>query len=149
MTWKILVTAPYMQPVIEQYREMMEQLGGPVELIVPPVRERLSEEELLDWITDVDGAICGDGAFTERVMQAAPKLTVIPQGGTGGDSLATRAARRRPPAMPDQGGPRAQAERRQGPIAPERGASADSADSDHRNRSTRPRTFGVALIFAR
>ena len=67
MTWKILVTAPYMQPVIEQYREMLEQLGAPVELIMPPVRERLSEEELLDWITDVDGAICGDDAFTERV----------------------------------------------------------------------------------
>ena len=94
MTWKILVTAPYMQPVIEQYREMVEQLGGPVELIMPPVRERLSEEELLDWITDVDGAICGDDAFTERVMQAAPKLKVISKWGTGVDSIDKEAARR-------------------------------------------------------
>lgn len=94
MTWKILVSAPYMQPVIEQYRELLERQGGPIELIMPLVRERLSEDELLAWIGDIDGVISGDDAFTERVMQGAPKLKVISKWGTGVDSIDRKAAAR-------------------------------------------------------
>ena len=63
-------------------------------LLVPPVNERFSEDELLECISDIDGVISGDDAFTERVMQAAPKLKVISKWGTGIDSIDQEAARR-------------------------------------------------------
>ena len=94
MTWKVLVSAPYMQPVIEQYQDLLESRDGRVEVVMPPVSERLSEEELLEWIGDIDGVICGDDAFTERVMRAAPKLKVISKWGTGVDSIDREAASR-------------------------------------------------------
>ena len=94
MAWKILVSAPYMQPVIEQYRSALEETGEEVELIVPPVQERLLEAELLELIGDVDGVISGDDTFSERVMSAAPKLKVISKWGTGIDSIDQEAALR-------------------------------------------------------
>lgn len=94
MSWKILVSAPYMQPVIEEYRALLEAANTSVEIILPPVQERMSEEDLLEWIGDIDGVISGDDAFTERVMRAAPKLKVISKWGTGIDSIDREAARR-------------------------------------------------------
>lgn len=85
MAWKVLVTAPYMQPVIERFRPIF--LQHDVELIVPPVKERFEEEDLLQWISEVDGVICGDDRFTERVLMAAPKLKVLSKWGTGIDSI--------------------------------------------------------------
>ena len=87
-----MVSAPYMLPVLEQYRPVMEESG--IDVIVAPVRERLNEEELLSVITDVDGVICGDDQFTERVMLAASKLKVISKWGTGIDSIDLQAAQR-------------------------------------------------------
>lgn len=94
MTFKILISAPYMQPVFDEYRNMLGELEGTVEAVMPPVNERLSEEELLDWIGDIDGVICGDDAFTERVMRKAPQLKVISKWGTGIDSIDQEAAGR-------------------------------------------------------
>ena len=92
MTWRILVSAPYMQPVIERFKPLLAEYDA--EVIVPPVRERLSEEELLEWIGDIDGVMCGDDAFSERVMRSAPRLKVISKWGTGIDSIDGEAARR-------------------------------------------------------
>jgi D-3-phosphoglycerate dehydrogenase len=80
-----MVSAPYMQPVIDRFRSRFEEKD--IELVVPPVEERMEEEELLDWIGDVDGVICGDDRFTERVLDQAPKLKVISKWGTGIDSI--------------------------------------------------------------
>ena len=85
MSWKVLVSAPYMQPVIDGFRPVFEENN--IELLVPPVNERLEEEDLLKWVGDIDGAICGDDRFTERVLQAAPRLKVISKWGTGIDSI--------------------------------------------------------------
>ena len=94
MTWKVLVSAPYMQPVIDEYKALLQDGGVPLELVVPPVRERLSEAELLEIIGDIDGVISGDDAFTERVLHAAPRLRVISKWGTGIDSIDREAAGR-------------------------------------------------------
>ncbi len=91
MKWKVLVTAPYMHPVPEKYRQILE--GNDIELIVPPVEERLSEEELLHLIGDIDGVISGDDQFTERVYKAAKRLKVISKWGTGIDSIDQQAAK--------------------------------------------------------
>ena len=91
MHLKVLVTAPYMQLVLERFRHIFEEKG--IELIVPKVRECFDEEELLEWVTDVDGVICGDDQFTQRVLQAAPKLKVLSKWGTGIDSIDQEACR--------------------------------------------------------
>jgi D-3-phosphoglycerate dehydrogenase len=90
--WKILVSAPYMQPVVERFRPRLEEEG--CELIIPPVEERMEEEDLLGLVGDIDGALCGDDRFTERVMRAAPRLKVISKWGTGIDSIDRKAAAR-------------------------------------------------------
>ncbi len=90
--WKILVSAPYMQPVVERFRPRLEEEG--CELIIPPVEERLEEDDLLALVGDIDGALCGDDRFTERVMRAAPRLKVISKWGTGIDSIDRKAAAR-------------------------------------------------------
>jgi len=83
-----------MQPVIEQYRHLLDAPGQPVELILPQVRERMSQEELLVLIAEIDGVIAGDDEFTEIVMAAAPRLKVISKWGTGIDSIDQQAARK-------------------------------------------------------
>jgi D-3-phosphoglycerate dehydrogenase len=93
MTWKVLVSAPYFLPVMETYRQRLAQEG--VELIPAEVNERLSEEELLAVMGDIDGIICGDDRITERVLAAAPRLKVISKWGTGIDSIDAEAAVRR------------------------------------------------------
>lgn len=83
--WKILVSAPYMQPVINRFRPVFEK--NDIELVMPRVDERMEETELLHCIKDIDGAICGDDRFTERVLRAAARLKVISKWGTGIDSI--------------------------------------------------------------
>lgn len=90
MTWRVLVSAPYLQPVLREYQEVFD--NNCIEVVVPTVRERLSEVELLQWIGDIDGVICGDDQFTERVLRMAPRLRVISKWGTGIDSIDLRTA---------------------------------------------------------
>jgi D-3-phosphoglycerate dehydrogenase len=92
MTWKVLISAPYVQPVVDNYRAVFEENG--IEVVVPPVSERLSEGELLNWIEDVDGAICGDDEFTKKALHAAKRLKVISKWGTGIDSIDKEEAER-------------------------------------------------------
>lgn len=85
MNWKVLITAPYMQPVIDHFRPIFSK--NKIEIIVPPVHERFEENDLLQWIGDIDGVICGDDRFTERVLRYAKRLKVISKWGTGIDSI--------------------------------------------------------------
>ena len=85
MTRKVLVSAPYLLPVIKRFKSLFKDNN--IEIIIPRVNERLEEEELLKYIGDIDGVICGDDRFTARVLQAAPKLKVISKWGTGIDSI--------------------------------------------------------------
>lgn len=89
---KVLVTAPYFQPVVERYRTVFATRG--IDLVVTPVTERLSERELLAIVGDVDGVICGDDRFSETVLLAAPRLRVIAKWGTGVDSIDREACER-------------------------------------------------------
>ena len=90
MTWRVLISAPYFLPVVEEFRHRLEQEG--VEVVTVEVAERLNEEQLLALVGTIDGVICGDDRFTERVLAAAPRLKVISKWGTGIDSIDQDAA---------------------------------------------------------
>src|SRR5215217_9310264 len=92
MSWRVLVSARYILPALEAFRPRLEREG--IEVLRADVRERLSEEELLPLVAEIDGAICGDDRFTERVLRSAPRLKVISKWGTGIDSIDADAAAR-------------------------------------------------------
>ena len=93
MTYNVLVTAPYMIPVLDRFRPVFEKYG--MELTVPDVRERMEEDDLLLYAGKFDGAICGDDRFSARVIEAcAPRLKVISKWGTGIDSIDAEACSR-------------------------------------------------------
>ncbi len=87
----VLYSAPYMIPLLPRYRPVLEGLG--LQLIVPEVKERLDESQLMAYAGQFDGTICGDDQYTLRVLEAcAPRLKVISKWGTGIDSIDRQAA---------------------------------------------------------
>ena len=93
MTWKVLVTAPYILPVLDDFKNFFQQNN--IEIIVAEVEERMEENDLLPLIGNIDGVICGDDRFTDKVLDAAPKLKVLAKWGTGIDSLNKEGAEKR------------------------------------------------------
>jgi D-3-phosphoglycerate dehydrogenase len=80
-----------MIPFVDRFRPVFEHYG--LELIVPTVHERMSEEELLAFAGQFDGTVCGDDRYTDRVLQACqPRLKVISKWGTGIDSIDRKTA---------------------------------------------------------
>ena len=90
MTWKVLITAPYILPVLNNFSDFFRKNN--IEAIPADVDERMEEKDLLPLIGDIDGVICGDDRFTDKVMDAAPKLKVLAKWGTGIDSLNKKGA---------------------------------------------------------
>lgn len=82
----ILLSAPYLIPAIGRFQEVLDAYQ--LDLIQPPVTERLSEVEILQYAGSFDGTICGDDRYTASVLNAcAPRLKVISKWGTGIDSI--------------------------------------------------------------
>jgi D-3-phosphoglycerate dehydrogenase len=93
MKYVILLTAPYMIPIVDRFRPMFDQYN--IELIIPEVHERMEEMDLLKYAGQFDGAICGDDRYTARVLEAClPRLKVISKWGTGIDSIDAEACSR-------------------------------------------------------
>ncbi len=89
----VLFTAPYMIPFVDRFKPIFDKYN--IELIVPNVRERMEEADLLKYAGQFDGTVCGDDRYTERVIQAcAPRLRVISKWGTGIDSIDAEACSR-------------------------------------------------------
>ncbi len=87
----VLVSAPYLLPELDRFRPVLKAFD--LNLIVPEVHERLSEEEILAFAGQFDGTICGDDRYTRRVIAACqPRLRVISKWGTGIDSIDQAAA---------------------------------------------------------
>jgi D-3-phosphoglycerate dehydrogenase len=82
-----------MLALLDHFRPVLEKYG--LDLIIPVVRERLDEDEILKYAGQFDGAVCGDDIFSARVMEACqPRLKVISKWGTGIDSIDSAAASR-------------------------------------------------------
>lgn len=88
--WRVLVSAPYMRRALDRFLPELEDHG--VEVVQAMTSERLSEQELLELVPEIDGAICGDDRYTRRVLEAAPRLKVVSKWGTGIDSIDLEAA---------------------------------------------------------
>jgi D-3-phosphoglycerate dehydrogenase len=92
-SYTVLFSAPYMVPYVDRFRPFLEKQG--ISLVIPEVKERLTEEMLLQYAGQIDGVICGDDRFSARVLQAcAPRLKVISKWGTGIDSIDREEAQR-------------------------------------------------------
>jgi phosphoglycerate dehydrogenase-like enzyme len=91
MTYRILLSAPYMIPFVERFKPVFAHYG--LEVVVPDVHERMEEEQILEYAGGFDGTICGDDRYSERVIEAClPRLKVISKWGTGIDSLDQKTA---------------------------------------------------------
>ena len=89
----ILLTTPNMIPSVDRFRHVFEHYD--IEVIVPDVKERLSEAQILEYAGQFDGTICGDDYFTEKAIKSClPRLKVITKWGTGIDSIDKEAATR-------------------------------------------------------
>jgi D-3-phosphoglycerate dehydrogenase len=89
----ILLSAPYMIPEWPRFKGLFSDAG--LKVTIPEVQERMSEDELMPFAGEIDGAICGDDRYTLRVLEAAaPRLRVISKWGTGIDSIDLEAANR-------------------------------------------------------
>jgi D-3-phosphoglycerate dehydrogenase len=93
MKYIVLLTAPYMIPIVDRFRPVFDQYD--IDLIIPEVHERMEEADLLKYAGQFDGAICGDDRYTVRVLEAcSPRLRVISKWGTGIDSIDAEACSR-------------------------------------------------------
>jgi D-3-phosphoglycerate dehydrogenase len=82
-----------MLPVLDRFRPVLA--GHGIDLLRPDVRESIGEAGLLKYAGQFDGAICGDDAYTARVLEACvPRLRVISKWGTGVDSIDVQACAR-------------------------------------------------------
>lgn len=90
--WNILVTAPRAVEVMNRYRTALEGANCRVTFRLP--LERFEEEDMLEFVAETHGIICGDDRISARVLEAAPRLRVISKWGTGIDSIDLDHARR-------------------------------------------------------
>ena len=94
MNHTVLLTAPYMIPILDRFKPVFVRYGLDP-LVVPGVQERMEEDDLLKYAGQFDGAICGDDRYTARVLEAClPRLKVISKWGTGVDSIDASACSR-------------------------------------------------------
>ena len=93
MRWRVLVSPNTLLPVIEKYKPLF--VDNKIDVIIPPpFNEYLSEDELMPLVQDIDGAICGDDRYTEKVLRKANKLKVLSKWGEGLDAIDIEAAKK-------------------------------------------------------
>jgi D-3-phosphoglycerate dehydrogenase len=91
MTFRVLVSAPYILHVFGRFKPLFDQAG--IEVEIAEIVERLSEEELMSYAGKIDGTVCGDDMYSREVIEAhSPRLKVISKWGTGIDSIDQDAA---------------------------------------------------------
>lgn len=94
MIWRILITCPPMLNTLESCQERFATEN--LEVVAPKVTQQLSEAELCQLITDVDGVIAGDDPFTAKVLETGQKerLRVLAKWGIGVDAIDLKAAKK-------------------------------------------------------
>jgi D-3-phosphoglycerate dehydrogenase len=91
--YKVLVSPNTLLPVLDKYKHLL--IENNIEVITPPnFNEFLSEDELIPLVKDIDGAICGDDRYTEKVLKKAKKLKVLSKWGEGLNAIDLNAAKK-------------------------------------------------------
>ena len=91
--YKVLVSPNTLLPVLDKYKHLL--IENNIEVITPPnFNEFLSEDQLMALVKDIDGAICGDDHYTEKVLKNAKKLKVLSKWGEGLDAIDLNAAKK-------------------------------------------------------
>lgn len=94
MEHTILLSAPYMMASIDRWRKVIEGYYK-INLIVPEIKQKLTEDQIIEYAGQFDGTICGDDIYSERIIAAClPRLKVISKWGTGIDAIDKPAALR-------------------------------------------------------
>jgi D-3-phosphoglycerate dehydrogenase len=89
MADRVLITTTSFQDTPGQHHDLLAEQG--YELVT--ARGPLSEEEIFALVGDVDGIICGDDAFTRKVLEkCTPRLRVLSKYGIGLDKVDVKAA---------------------------------------------------------
>jgi D-3-phosphoglycerate dehydrogenase len=89
---KVLVTARSFRKMQGDHWLVLQEAG--YEIVTPEQDQPLNEEEMISLISDVDAALVGNDAVTERVIAAAPHLKVVSKHGVGVDNVDIPAATR-------------------------------------------------------
>jgi D-3-phosphoglycerate dehydrogenase len=88
-TTRVLITSIFLKPGDDVDRYLTSQGMEPV---YRPWHGGRTEEELIDLLRGIDGAIVSTDPFTARVIQAAERLRVISRTGVGYDAVDIKAA---------------------------------------------------------
>ncbi len=89
MADRVLVTTTSFQDTPGYHHELLGEQG--YELVT--ARGPLTEDEIFELVGDVDGIICGDDAFTRKVLEkCTPRIRVLSKYGIGLDKVDVEAA---------------------------------------------------------
>jgi D-3-phosphoglycerate dehydrogenase len=89
---KVLVTARSFRKMQGDHWRVLQEAG--YEIVTPEQDQPLKEAEMIPLVGDVEAALVGNDAVTERVIAAAPRLKVISKHGVGVDNVDVPAATR-------------------------------------------------------
>jgi phosphoglycerate dehydrogenase-like enzyme len=87
---KVLIAPMTLASQEGPYQRILREAG--FELVYPSRRAQLTEEELLDAIQGVKGALAGSEPYTRRIIESNPELRVIARAGVGYDAVDLAAA---------------------------------------------------------
>ena len=85
MSERILIANIQLQRSLADHRRRLDERHA--ELIVPPVRQQLTEAELLELIPGIDGMVAGDDQVTRAVLERGDRLKIVSKWGVGTDGI--------------------------------------------------------------
>ena len=87
---RVLITCRQMQNCYEEFRPAFESRA--LDVVLPPIIQQPSEDELIALIAEFDGMIAGDDPLTARVLEHAGRMRIISKWGVGTDGIDQAAA---------------------------------------------------------
>jgi D-3-phosphoglycerate dehydrogenase len=92
MAFRVLIATRSFGSTSQKPWDVLADAG--VEVVKADMKSELTEERLIDWLKDIDGAVVGVVPMTARVMESSPRLKVVSMHGVGVDHIDLEAAAR-------------------------------------------------------